>query len=114
MAGSAKEGDTLAESPQGSLWQQLRRGLIILAVLAGGMAVICLIGGRRGDFAAGLLGAIAGGLAAAVVAGVELLGRRLARKQPKADENGAAPGSSSGSDLQGEKGPRKNENGDAL
>jgi hypothetical protein len=87
---SAKEEHSMAEAPQGSAWPQLRRGLVIFAILAGGMAVFSLIGGRRGDFEAGLPGAIVGGLAAAVVVGVELIGRRLARKQPGADGKGGA------------------------
>jgi hypothetical protein len=75
-----KEGDSMAEPPQGGAWPQFRRGLIIFAMLAGGMAVISFLGGRRGDFEAGLPGAIVGGLVAAVVGVVELIMWRLARK----------------------------------
>jgi hypothetical protein len=86
----------MAESPQGSVWPQLRRGLVIVAILAGGLALLSFIGGRRGDFAAGLVpGVIVAGLAA-VVGGVELFVRRLARKQPGADAKGAEPGPAAG------------------
>jgi hypothetical protein len=46
----------MVEPPSSSAWLQIRRGLVIFALLAGGMAVISLLGGRRGDFEAGLLG----------------------------------------------------------
>jgi hypothetical protein len=75
----------MADPTPRSAWPQIRRGLVIFSLLAGGMAVISLLGGRRGDFEAGLLGAIVCGLAGAVVVAVELIGRRLARKQSAAD-----------------------------
>jgi hypothetical protein len=74
--------------PQGTVWPQLRRGLVIFAILVGGIVVLSLLGGRRGDFEAGLLGAIVVGLIAAVIGGVELIGWRLARRRPKEDRKG--------------------------
>lgn len=76
--------------PSQGAWPQIRRGLVIFALLAGGMAVLSLLGGRRGDFEAGLLGAIVGGLAGAVVVAVELIGRRLVRKRSAADRPSTA------------------------
>jgi hypothetical protein len=73
---------SMADPPNARVWPQLRRALIILAVLAGGIAVLSLLSGRPGDFQAGLPGIVVGGLVAAIIVSVELIGRSLARRQP--------------------------------
>jgi drug/metabolite transporter (DMT)-like permease len=78
----------MAEPPKRDAWPQVRRALIIFALLAGGIGVFSILGGRQGDFEAGLPGAIVGASAAAVVVVVELIGRRLTRKPPGADGKG--------------------------
>jgi hypothetical protein len=69
-------------------WPQIRRGLLIFALLAGVMAVASLFSGRRGDFEAGLPGAIVGGLVGAVVVAVELMVRRRGCKRSAEDDKG--------------------------
>jgi hypothetical protein len=78
----------MAELQKRGAWPQIRRALIISALLAGGIAVLSLLGGREGDFEAGLPGAIVGASVGAVVVVVELIGRRLTRKPPAPDGKG--------------------------
>jgi hypothetical protein len=59
---------------------QVKRALLLAAVLCGAMSTFSLLSGRPGDMEAGLIGAGLGGLFVGGVVAVELLGRSLVRK----------------------------------
>jgi hypothetical protein len=75
---------------QGGRRGQLRNPVMTLAIILGGMGVLGMMSGRRGDFEAGLLGAALGGTIGAMTLGVGLLGRWLTDKRPSAEEKGGA------------------------
>ena len=51
-------------------------------VVCGGMVVISLLSGRKGDLGAGLIGGIAGAIVAVIAVVVEMLLHRLGRSRP--------------------------------
>ena len=74
------DSGSMATSSARSIWSQVGRGLVLLAILIGAMSALSLPGGRRGDLEAGTVGAAVGGLIGGVIVAIELIGRSLARK----------------------------------
>ena len=75
----------MGASPSQGSWPQVRRSLFIGVLLVGAMSVFSLVRGRPGDVEIGLIGFLIGGLLAAGVGAVEVVGRRIVRRARKDD-----------------------------
>jgi len=73
-----------------SNWPSIRRGLILLVLLIGGMSMYCLFLGRPDDFGSGLVGMAFGGVAALIVVFVEVIGRWTARRLARSVSEGTS------------------------
>jgi hypothetical protein len=73
-----------------SNWPSIRRGLILLMLLIGGMSMYSLFLGRPGDFGGGLVGMAFGGVAGLIVVLVEVIGRWTARRQARSVSEGSS------------------------